>query len=295
MAYNDNARRNGESPIRRTPTDGDGHFLGSPWMGGYGPSADAVGNIYFATGNGPFDGKTNFAIPFSSCREISTWRGSFLRAGDGPRATSLKRPRFRWHDGVAGPKTVRAGASARPGRQMRHGSLYEVRPQPRCDGRLDKRTMRAPSRRQHRRRDLGQSRVLPRSERQAAHRLRRRPAAQHAQSRSLAAVADGAEFVGRRLSRMSRSGFAAGRFLERVPRGPRSFGHSRRRATVAAISRSMRSTRSTWATTLFSGTAGTWTQTSGTQWIGGALVSPLVANGKVYVPTDGSVAVFGLH
>jgi hypothetical protein len=47
-------------------------------------------------------------------------------------------------------------------------------------------------------------------------------------------------------------------------------------------------------TTLFSGAAGTWTQAAGTSWIGGALVSPLVAGGKVYVPTDGSVAIFGL-
>jgi hypothetical protein len=46
--------------------------------------------------------------------------------------------------------------------------------------------------------------------------------------------------------------------------------------------------------TLFSGVAGTWLQTPGTQWLGGALVSPLVANGRVYVPTDGSVSVFGL-
>ena len=47
-------------------------------------------------------------------------------------------------------------------------------------------------------------------------------------------------------------------------------------------------------TPLFQGLAGTWTQAPGTQWIGGALVSPLVANGRVYVPTDGSVSVFGL-
>ncbi|HTU81385.1 MAG TPA: multicopper oxidase domain-containing protein [Candidatus Acidoferrales bacterium] len=37
-----------------------------------------------------------------------------------------------------------------------------------------------------------------------------------------------------------------------------------------------------------------WAQTPGTAWIGGALVSPLVANGTVYVPFDGGVAVFGL-
>jgi hypothetical protein len=46
--------------------------------------------------------------------------------------------------------------------------------------------------------------------------------------------------------------------------------------------------------TLFSGTAGSWTQGAGASYIGGALVSPTVANGRVYVPTDGSVAVFGL-
>ena len=38
-----------------------------------------------------------------------------------------------------------------------------------------------------------------------------------------------------------------------------------------------------------------WSQAAGTAWIGEALVSPLVAGGAVYVPTDGGVAVFGLH
>jgi len=46
--------------------------------------------------------------------------------------------------------------------------------------------------------------------------------------------------------------------------------------------------------TLFTGTAGTWTKVPAAAWIAGALVSPTIANGRVYVPTDGSVAVFGL-
>jgi hypothetical protein len=48
-------------------------------------------------------------------------------------------------------------------------------------------------------------------------------------------------------------------------------------------------------TTLFDGAAGVWTNAAGQSNVGGALVSPLVANGRVYVPTDGSVAIFGLQ
>jgi hypothetical protein len=47
-------------------------------------------------------------------------------------------------------------------------------------------------------------------------------------------------------------------------------------------------------TPLFTAAAGTWNQTPGSSWIGGALISPLVVDGRVYVPTDGSVAVFGV-
>jgi hypothetical protein len=41
--------------------NGDNYFLGSPWMSGFGPASDAQGYVYFATGNGPFDGKSNFS------------------------------------------------------------------------------------------------------------------------------------------------------------------------------------------------------------------------------------------
>jgi hypothetical protein len=46
---------------------------------------------------------------------------------------------------------------------------------------------------------------------------------------------------------------------------------------------------------LFSAPAGAWTQAAGAKWIGIAHVSPLVADGHVYVPADGSVTVFGFQ
>jgi hypothetical protein len=43
--------------------NGEGAYAsaGGVWMGGGGPVADSAGNIYIATGNGPWDGKTAFA------------------------------------------------------------------------------------------------------------------------------------------------------------------------------------------------------------------------------------------
>ena len=45
---------------------------------------------------------------------------------------------------------------------------------------------------------------------------------------------------------------------------------------------------------LFSGVAGNWSVPPGAAQVPGPFVSPMVANGKVYVPVDGAVAVFGL-
>ena len=45
---------------------------------------------------------------------------------------------------------------------------------------------------------------------------------------------------------------------------------------------------------LFNGLAGTWTKDPAALWAGGALTTPLVVDGRVYVPSDGALAVFGL-
>ena len=45
---------------------------------------------------------------------------------------------------------------------------------------------------------------------------------------------------------------------------------------------------------LFTGVGGPWTVAPGASYIGGALISPTVANGHVYLPFDGGVAVFGV-
>jgi hypothetical protein len=44
-----------------TPSTSPTNGLGSIWMAGAGPSADSSGNIFFTTGNGSFDGVSNFA------------------------------------------------------------------------------------------------------------------------------------------------------------------------------------------------------------------------------------------
>jgi hypothetical protein len=46
--------------------------------------------------------------------------------------------------------------------------------------------------------------------------------------------------------------------------------------------------------TLFESVVGSWTLCNGCSYVGGGLHGVLVANGKVYAPTDGAVAVYGL-
>ncbi|MBV8750897.1 MAG: hypothetical protein JO103_14420 [Candidatus Eremiobacteraeota bacterium] len=62
LAYNATTLAQTGNLLNTTRTNPQNYFLGSPWMAGFAPAADAQGNIYFVTGNGPFNGSTSFAM-----------------------------------------------------------------------------------------------------------------------------------------------------------------------------------------------------------------------------------------
>lgn len=76
--------------------NGEGTYAsaGGVWMGGGGPVADSSGNIYIATGNGPWDGKTAFGdsvLKFSSTLKLEDYFTpddyAFMNCADGDLAS----------------------------------------------------------------------------------------------------------------------------------------------------------------------------------------------------------------
>ena len=274
---------------------GNGYFLGSPWMGGYGPAADSLGNIYFATGNGAFNGTTDFSMSvlkvpgnlnlgaasyFAPATAVADSNSDsdlgsggvmllpdqiagpahlLVQGGKCGSAGCMKYVLNR--DAMGGQQTGDAGAvyKANTGGGIWGGPAYFQ------DG----------SGKQYIVYGTGQ----PLSTYQLTP-----PAGLTVQSSAnvgcLECRDSGSQPV------VSSNGTAAGSAIVWALKTPGNGGGNISLYAFNALN---------MATTLFSGTAGAWTQTSGTQWIGGALVSPLVANGKVYVPVDGAVTVFGLH
>jgi FtsP/CotA-like multicopper oxidase with cupredoxin domain len=274
---------------------GSSYFLGSPWMGGYGPAADSLGNVYFATGNGAFNGTTDFAMsvikvpgnlnlgatsffaPASAVADSNSDSdlGSggvmvlpdqttglphlLVQGGKCGQAGCMKYILNR--DAMGGQRTGDAGAvwSGNTGGGIWGGPAY----------------FRDSNGKQYVVYGTGQ----PLSTYQLTS-----PTALTVQSSAnvgcLECRDSGSQPV------VSSNGTTAGSAIVWALQTPGNGGGNISLFAFNALN---------MGTTLFSGTAGTWTQASGTQWIGGALVSPLIANGKVYVPVDGAVTVFGLH
>ncbi|MBD5655964.1 MAG: multicopper oxidase domain-containing protein, partial [Candidatus Eremiobacteraeota bacterium] len=296
LAYSATTLQPAGNAIDLTNRDTGGfYFLGSTWMSGFGPASDASGNIYFATGNGPWDGISNFSMsvlevpgnlnlssatyftPATEAQDsnndedlgsggvmllpdgLSKTYPHLLLQGGKPGATGAQKYLLN-RDNMGGLQSGDAGAvwHADTGGGMWGGPAYFR------DG-------------------SGNSYVVygggsPLS----TYLFDPSPGSfsvYHSANVGCLECRDGGS-----QPVVSSNGTTPGTAVAWALKTPGNSGGTISLYAFDALN----------MTTLFAGTAGTWTQTSGSQWIGGALVSPLVANGRVYVPTDGSVAIFGL-
>jgi hypothetical protein len=276
--------------------DGSSYFLGAPWMSGFGPAADAQGNVYFATGNGAFNGTTDFSMSImkvpgnlnlagasfftpiqaaaDSSADADLGSGGVMLLPDQPgtlphllvaggKCSANNVGCFKYllnRDAMGGQQNGNAGAvwSGNTGGGIWGGPAYFVD-------------------------SAGIQHVVYGGAPLNTYNLNASPAGLTVQSSAnvgcLECRDSGSQPV------VSSNGNKAGTTVVWALKTPGNGGGSITLYAFDALN---------MGTMLFSATAGTWTQTPGTAWIGGALVSPLVADGRVYVPTDGSVGVFGL-
>jgi FtsP/CotA-like multicopper oxidase with cupredoxin domain len=269
-----------------------GYYLGSPWMAGYGPAADSNGNVYFATGNGPWDGVNAFSMSvlkvpgnlnigngsyFTPSNEAQASENDFDLGSGGvmllPDGLSASFP----HVMVAGGKTGQKWLLNRDkmgGQQARDaGSVWQ--------GTIGGPEWGGPAFFQD---ATGKAYVVYGDGSPFATYLYN-PANSSLSLASSVTVPGGCLECRNSGSQpvVSSNGTTAGSAIVWVLQTPNNGGNI---SLMAFNALSMQ--------TLYTGLAGGWYPGAGVPSIAGALVSPLVANGKVYVPTDGGVAVFGL-
>ena len=289
-----------------TATDGviaNSIYLGSPWMSGFGPAADAQGNIFFATGNGATDDRNNFAMSVvkvpgnlslgagstftpatataDSDFDADLGSGGVMLFPDqpGPHPRQLIQggkcahqaagtPLYCYkyvldRDALGGQRNGDAGAL---GRQNVAGMMFGG-PAYFRDANNAQRVIYGGS-------PLDDYLVTPNA--QGALTL------QQAASSNVGCLvcrdSGGSQPI------VSSNGTRAGSAIVWVIKGNPPTGGAMSLYAFDAVK---------MGAPLFSGRAGSWNVSSGASYIGAALVSPTVANGRVYVPVDGGVAVFG--
>ena len=301
LSYNASTLANTGNLLNTTnQNDGTDYFLGSVWMGGFGPAADPQGNVYFATGNGPYNGTTNFAMsvmkvpgnldlqaanvftPATAAQDSGAdadlasggvmllpdqTTGSYPRLlVQGGKCSAVNNNCFKYllnRDLLGGQEPNDSGAVWR--------------------GNIGGGTWGGPA---YFADASAQYIVYGGGTPLATYTLALSPPSLTQLSAISSTIGclecrdSGSQPV------ISSNGTTTGTAIVWALKTPGGSGGT---ITLYAFD------AHNMGTTLFNGPAGTWTWTPGTAWIGGALVSPLVANGKVYVPSDGSVAVFGLH
>jgi len=284
---------------------GTQYFLGSPWMSGYGPAADAQGYVYFATGNGPFNGTTNFSMsvlktpgaldpakimffaPQSADNDGGPHKGDEDLGSGGvllfPDQSSGKFP----HLLIQGGKRLQTGNQKFILNRDKLGGQ-----QPGDAGAVWHADIAGPM--------WGgpayfqdaagkQYVVYGGQDRLSTYTLNLTPAISlTTQSFAVSPGTDKCFLCRNQGSQpvVSSNGLKPG---TAVVWALKTGGNSGGPITLYAFD------ALNMSKTVFSGNAGTWLPGPGVDSIAGALVSPLVANGRVYVPTDGGVAVFGLQ
>jgi hypothetical protein len=285
---------------------GSNYFLGAPWMSGYGPAADAQGNVYFVTGNGPWNGTTDFAmsvlkVPGSLNLASATYFTPYGELTDSNADADLGSGGVLLLPDVSGsyPHLAIAGGKC--------GAGPQTPPTPNGTSGCVKYLLNRDSLGGQQAGDAGalwQANV--------GGGMWGGPAYfQDTSGNSYIVYGGGNPLSTYKLSTTSKptltsvASINAG-CLECRNQGSQPIVSSQGTNAGTAIVWALQTPGNSGGTItlkafnaltmaqLYSGAAGTWTVGSGASYIGGALVSPVVANGKVYVPTDGSVAVFGL-
>ncbi len=274
----------------------NGYFLGGIWMGGYGPAADAQGNIYFATGNGAFDGVSAFAMSvlkvpgnldmtqatfFSPIQEAidsnsdaDLGSGGVMLLPDQPGAyphiavaggkCSINQGCFKYllnRDNLGGQQPANAGTlwNGQTGGGMWGGPAYFV------DSNGTQHVL------------YGGSPTFN------TYNLSTSPVGltltASAQTGCLNCEDEGSQPV------VSSNGVMPGTAIAWVVKGPTNAGGPMYLYAFDAVNE---------GAPLYTGLAGSWVPSTGHTIIGATLVSPLIVNGRVYLPTEGGVAVFGL-
>jgi FtsP/CotA-like multicopper oxidase with cupredoxin domain len=296
MAYNNATLAETGSLVDLTNADpGKTYFLGSPWMGGYGPAADSLGNIYFATGNGAYNGTTDFAMSdmkvpgnlnlgaasfFTPATELVD-SGADMDLGSGGVLLLPDQATAPTHllvqggkcsddnacmkyilnrDAMGGQHTGNTGAvwAGNTGGGIWGGPAYFQ--------------------------DAGGNQYIVYGTGQplSTYKLTSPPGLAVQSSANVGCLEcrdTGSQPV------VSSNGTTAGSAIVWALHTPGNGGGNISLYAFNALN---------MASTLFNGTAGPWMETVAAGYTGGAMVSPLVANGKVYVPVDGQVTIFGL-
>jgi FtsP/CotA-like multicopper oxidase with cupredoxin domain len=280
---------------------GNDYYLGSVWGSGFGPAADASGNVFFATGNGPYNGVSDFSMTVLRVPgNLDVTKGStftpFGEAADSAGDCDLSSggvillptvsgayPRLALAGGKCGAGSAKGGSDGYLKYILNRdrlggfsagnaGALWNASTAgPMWGGPA---TFQDAS---------GTTYVVWGGRPLNTYTLNLAPLGLSVQSHAdvgcLECRDDGSQPV------VSSNGTTPQTAVVWALKTPTGSGGTISLYAFDALDMSH---------TLFAGSAGVWTVGAGASYIGGALVSPTVAHGRVYVPTDGSVAIFGL-